>query len=443
MRCSPSPRKTESACSGSARGPAASRASTRARTASPRTRRRTRTSPTTTSFAIHVDREPRVGRLVARGAAAESTGPPSRSPDSPSAGTGRASRRSAHRGASRRTPRPRHAAIGAPRVRSRNAPDDRLRERRQEPDSISSNEVRAIRETEPGVLWVGTAEGLDRVELATKDVTHFTRADGINATAISGIVADAEGNLWLSGDQGVTRFNPTLKKGQQFTKCRRAAGARLQSARVLQHAPGRAAVRRQRRVQRHPAESARAEHARAARRAHRLPADEQAGRDRREGLAARDGDRGDEDAHAEQQALRLHLRVRRARLHVAGEEPVRLQARRLRSRVARRRHAAHGRLHQPRARQVHLPREGVEQRRCVERGRRIVDVVNHAALLCVMVVPAVAARRDRRGDSTTSCAPERAPVAPRARQRAPRRSGREGSQGAAVPRRQRARMLLP
>jgi methyl-accepting chemotaxis protein/ligand-binding sensor domain-containing protein len=84
--------------------------------------------------------------------------------------------------------------------------------------SLSSNEVRAIRETEPGVLWVGTAEGLDRLDLATKAVTHFTRGDGINATAVSGIATDAEGNLWLSTDQGVTRFNPTLKKGQQFTK---------------------------------------------------------------------------------------------------------------------------------------------------------------------------------------------------------------------------------
>ncbi|MFL5617360.1 MAG: two-component regulator propeller domain-containing protein, partial [Gemmatimonadaceae bacterium] len=84
--------------------------------------------------------------------------------------------------------------------------------------SLSSNEVRAIRETEPGILWVGTAEGLDRVDLGTRAITHFTRGDGINATAVSGIVTDAEGNLWLSTDQGVTRFNPALKKGQQFTK---------------------------------------------------------------------------------------------------------------------------------------------------------------------------------------------------------------------------------
>jgi len=84
--------------------------------------------------------------------------------------------------------------------------------------SLSSNEVRAIRETEPGVLWIGTAEGLDRLDLSTKAITHFTRVDGINATAVSGIASDAEGNLWLSTDQGVTHFNPTLKKGQQFTK---------------------------------------------------------------------------------------------------------------------------------------------------------------------------------------------------------------------------------
>jgi len=84
--------------------------------------------------------------------------------------------------------------------------------------SLSSNEVRAIREAEPGVLWVGTAEGLDRVDVASKAVAHFKRGDGINATSVSGIATDAEGKLWLSTDQGVTRFNPTVKKGQQFTK---------------------------------------------------------------------------------------------------------------------------------------------------------------------------------------------------------------------------------
>ena len=74
-------------------------------------------------------------------------------------------------------------------------------------NSISSTEVRAIKETEPSVLWVGTSEGLDRLDLATKQFTHFGLADGIGGSAVSGIATDADGNLWLSTDQGVTRFN--------------------------------------------------------------------------------------------------------------------------------------------------------------------------------------------------------------------------------------------
>jgi methyl-accepting chemotaxis protein/ligand-binding sensor domain-containing protein len=85
-------------------------------------------------------------------------------------------------------------------------------------NSISSNEVRAIAETEPGILWIGTAEGLDRLELATRTFTHYSAADGIVGTAVSGIATDGEGNLWLSTDQGVTRYNPAARKGSQFTK---------------------------------------------------------------------------------------------------------------------------------------------------------------------------------------------------------------------------------
>ncbi|HEU4613735.1 MAG TPA: methyl-accepting chemotaxis protein, partial [Kofleriaceae bacterium] len=84
--------------------------------------------------------------------------------------------------------------------------------------SISSTEVRAIAEVEPGILWIGTADGLDRLELSSRTFTHFGTADGIVGTAVSGIAPDADGNLWLSTDQGVTRFNPATRTGTQFTK---------------------------------------------------------------------------------------------------------------------------------------------------------------------------------------------------------------------------------
>ena len=84
--------------------------------------------------------------------------------------------------------------------------------------SISSNEVRAIFEGQTGELWVGTSEGLDRFDLSTKKATHFTAADGIVGSAVSGITPDPDGNLWLSTDQGLTRWNPSTKKGAHYTK---------------------------------------------------------------------------------------------------------------------------------------------------------------------------------------------------------------------------------
>jgi methyl-accepting chemotaxis protein/ligand-binding sensor domain-containing protein len=84
-------------------------------------------------------------------------------------------------------------------------------------NSLSSNEIRAIREGEPGILWIGTGEGLDRLDVATKKVTHFGATDGILATAVSGIVADGNDRLWLSTDQGLTRFDPATKQGVKYT----------------------------------------------------------------------------------------------------------------------------------------------------------------------------------------------------------------------------------
>ena len=84
-------------------------------------------------------------------------------------------------------------------------------------DGISSNQVLAILETEPGVVWVGTASGLDRIDRRTETVQHFTEADGLPSGAIAGIEADASHHLWLSGDRGITRFDLVARKGKTYT----------------------------------------------------------------------------------------------------------------------------------------------------------------------------------------------------------------------------------
>jgi methyl-accepting chemotaxis protein/ligand-binding sensor domain-containing protein len=84
-------------------------------------------------------------------------------------------------------------------------------------NSISADDVRALFESEPNILWIGTGAGLDRLDLTTRAITHFTDADGLPSNAISGIAKDGEGLFWISTDQGISRWDPTTKTGVQYT----------------------------------------------------------------------------------------------------------------------------------------------------------------------------------------------------------------------------------
>ena len=84
-------------------------------------------------------------------------------------------------------------------------------------DGISGNAVQAIVETEPGIVWIGTSNGLDRLDRGTDKIEHYTEADGLPGTAVNGIAPDGSGQLWLSGDRGVARFNPATKRAKTYT----------------------------------------------------------------------------------------------------------------------------------------------------------------------------------------------------------------------------------
>jgi signal transduction histidine kinase/ligand-binding sensor domain-containing protein/CheY-like chemotaxis protein len=82
---------------------------------------------------------------------------------------------------------------------------------------ISSLVVNAIVESEPGVVWIGTSNGLDRLDRRTGRIEHYTQADGLPGVTVNGIVADGTGKLWISGDQGVARFDPIARRGKHLT----------------------------------------------------------------------------------------------------------------------------------------------------------------------------------------------------------------------------------
>ncbi|GJG85458.1 hypothetical protein tb265_06390 [Gemmatimonadetes bacterium T265] len=89
---------------------------------------------------------------------------------------------------------------------------------------LASNSVYALLEGEPGVLWVGTGEGLDRLDRRTGRCTHYGEADGLPSAAVEGILADDTGRLWISTDRGISRFDPRAPRGRAFRTYTRADG---------------------------------------------------------------------------------------------------------------------------------------------------------------------------------------------------------------------------
>ncbi len=90
---------------------------------------------------------------------------------------------------------------------------------------LASNSVHALLEGEPGVLWVGTEEGLDRLDRRTGRCTHYGEADGLPSAVVEGITADDAGRLWVSTDRGISRFDPRGgPQGRTFRTYTRADG---------------------------------------------------------------------------------------------------------------------------------------------------------------------------------------------------------------------------
>lgn len=78
-------------------------------------------------------------------------------------------------------------------------------------NSLSHDTVRSlyISPGEPAVLWVGTSDGgLNSYNIETRQWQAYTEADGLPNNTVYGILEDGEGNLWMSTNYGLSRFNP-------------------------------------------------------------------------------------------------------------------------------------------------------------------------------------------------------------------------------------------
>jgi diguanylate cyclase (GGDEF)-like protein len=89
-----------------------------------------------------------------------------------------------------------------------------------DPRSLGSNTVYSVYLDPSGRLWVGTrGAGLAVLQSRsgpTAEFRHFTQRDGLANDVIYGILPDGDGNLWLSTNNGLSRFDPRTEKFKNY-----------------------------------------------------------------------------------------------------------------------------------------------------------------------------------------------------------------------------------
>ncbi len=98
----------------------------------------------------------------------------------------------------------------------------RYRHDPKEHSSLSNDTPWVIREDAAGTLWIGTqGGGLNRWSAADRRAgravfKRYTKSDGLPSDHLFGILMDEPGNLWISSNQGVTRFDPATEALENF-----------------------------------------------------------------------------------------------------------------------------------------------------------------------------------------------------------------------------------
>lgn len=86
--------------------------------------------------------------------------------------------------------------------------------------TLSHNYILTVFESKSGTIWVGTFGGGLNKLIVNKDKTirfkRYTEKDGLPNNVIKGILDDNQGNLWMSTNNGLSKFNPTSETFQNY-----------------------------------------------------------------------------------------------------------------------------------------------------------------------------------------------------------------------------------
>jgi signal transduction histidine kinase/ligand-binding sensor domain-containing protein/DNA-binding response OmpR family regulator len=80
-------------------------------------------------------------------------------------------------------------------------------------NSLSNNSINSIYQNQDDYLWIGTENGLNRIEISTNQIKHFTKKDGLDNDNILAILSDSLGQIWVSSQ---TRISTISQTGEDF-----------------------------------------------------------------------------------------------------------------------------------------------------------------------------------------------------------------------------------
>lgn len=89
-------------------------------------------------------------------------------------------------------------------------------------NTLSSNTIYALHVDRLGTLWIGTAGGgLNRLDIKDGEITGFTsfaELEELLSNVVYGVRSDIHGQLWLSTNNGLARFDPSSGEVKRFHK---------------------------------------------------------------------------------------------------------------------------------------------------------------------------------------------------------------------------------
>ncbi len=92
--------------------------------------------------------------------------------------------------------------------------------RSREEGGLSSDMVVSLwEEQEENALWIGTyGGGLNRFDKETGEVRVYTQNDGLPNNVVYGVLGDEQGNLWMSTNQGLSKFDIDKEQFQNYQR---------------------------------------------------------------------------------------------------------------------------------------------------------------------------------------------------------------------------------